>query len=210
VWFVAHVLFLVHAAWFFVPVVGWDYHVYRRAAWLALMTYALPLYTAHGMVRLNQEYAQRALMDSNSHYVYYALVMVAVGYVSAVTGAATLAPLAVYSAYSMQGFMRGPGRLGLGRLDAWLDAHKAAAGDYAVKAEVAVLPLAAVTGAASLLGVCAGSLIHPLLYYNFLKMRYVVSGDTRRVVTAVTSAVLSHPSCPAALHSLYAYMASGP
>lgn len=31
------------------------------------------------MIKFNQTYAERALLDSNSHYVYYALVMVAVG-----------------------------------------------------------------------------------------------------------------------------------
>lgn len=126
-----------------------------------------------------------------------------------VVAALSLVPLAIYSAYSMQAFVRrslGAGPGALSRAIATLDGHKARLNERAIQAEVGLFPLAVVTGVGSMLGVCAGSAIQPLLYYNFLKMRYVLSPDTRALVSKTTNAVITHPRCPAFVHSIYAYM----
>lgn len=203
-WFGANIFLLVNVISHLLTYGSLTSHeCYRRAMLAAAVTYALALYKAVGFPKFSREWAQRAMVNDNSHYLFITFVLA-----NSLPLTLVLIPITIYSFYQTIFYLRNLlqevgtpfSRTVIGYIEKaetyWTRALLFAA-QFEVMVSVTLL-LNAFTGHVDLLLMLA--------YYNFLKYRYIFSSNTRLVMglfgTKLDS-VFHHPSCPGFLRSIW-------
>ena len=159
---------------------SWSYY---KAYYGTLVSYALILYKAHGIPKLNMQYAQKVFMDENSQYFIMAII-----WVSGVPLRATLLPYALFSLFHALTYIRTefipklfPGHSvakSIGdRLAPFVQTYQPKAIWAVARIELwLVLPF-------TFIGIFWGaSLFTPFLYCQFLSFRYLLSAQTKQAV----------------------------
>ncbi|WFD00424.1 hypothetical protein MYAM1_003173 [Malassezia yamatoensis] len=187
--------------------------MWYRAAYLgAIISYGVVIYKSFGVPRTDKAYVQRALMDENVQYLVMAVYWCYVKPISL-----TLIPYITFSLFHLLTFTRttllpamssqsaegsSSSHSSMSKnIQAWVKENYDRAMRFVSYAEVVIF-VRVLLGAI----VLRNSLLAPLLYAHFLRLRFYMSSFTRAAFQHVRSeldSIVQHPSCPSAVRKAY-------
>ncbi|KAI3623091.1 Transmembrane nucleoporin [Malassezia furfur] len=186
---------------------------YRVAYFGAIVSYGVVIYKSFGVPRTDKAYVQRALMDENVQYLVMAVYWCYVKPISI-----TLIPYITFSLFHLLTFTRTtilpamvspsadssapPPHSQLSKsIQTWVKENYDRAMRFVSYAEVVIF-VRVLFGAL----LFRNSLLAPLLYAHFLRLRFYMSSFTRAAFHHVRSeldGLVQHPSCPPVVRKGY-------
>ncbi|WFD30581.1 hypothetical protein MSPP1_001602 [Malassezia sp. CBS 17886] len=219
VWAAGHFLTFFAGVRYFITVAtfSWSgYDWWYKAAYLgAIVSYGVVIYKSFGVPRTDRAYVQRALMDENVQYLVIALYWF---YIRPI--AITLIPFVTFSLFHLLTFTRttilpalmpaaqrpdgtstpAGGELSK-KIQTWVKNNYERAMRFVSYAEVVIF-VRVLVGAL----LFRNSLLAPLLYAHFLRLRFYMSSFTRAAFQHVRGELdnlTQNPACPPAVRKVY-------
>ncbi|KAG0142067.1 hypothetical protein CROQUDRAFT_663007 [Cronartium quercuum f. sp. fusiforme G11] len=218
-WSLGHILVLLSTIWTFLGALFFRSRStsYYLACAGAILSWSIVVYKSLGTPSFSRAYLQRAAMDENVQYLAVALY-----WFFSKPIYVTLLPFAIFSTFHSLTFVRTSllpkipvpkkeasgdqattdGRqqvaVALSRsIQNWVKANYESAMFLVAMVEVVLIQGRVTLGALMF----QNSILHPLFFAHFLRLRFYLSPQTRAALKAVNSTIdhyLDHPSCPSA------------